>query len=70
MNAKEMKSKQPAELKETLTELLKTQFDLRMARGNGQLTKTHVLKEVRRDIARAKTIIKQKELELNKAGNK
>ncbi len=70
MNAKEMKSKKPAELKETLTELLKTQFDLRMARGNGQLTKTHVLREVRRDIARAQTIIKQNELGLNNAGNK
>ncbi len=70
MNAKEMKSKKPVELKETLTELLKTQFDLRMARGNGQLTKTNVLREVRRDIARAKTIIKQKELELNNSGNK
>lgn len=70
MNAKEMKSKKPAELKEVLTELLKTQFDLRMARGNGQLTKTNVLKEVRRDIARAHTIIKQNELETMKAGNK
>ena len=65
-----MKSKKPAELKEVLTELLKTQFDLRMARGNGQLTKTNVLKEVRRDIARAHTIIKQNELETMKAGNK
>lgn len=70
MNAKEMKGKKPEELKETLTELLKTQFDLRMARGNGQLTKTNVLREVRRDIARAHTIIKQNELELKNAGNK
>ncbi len=70
MNAKEMKSKKPAELKEVLTGLLKNQFDLRMARGNGQVTKTNVLREVRRDIARAQTIIKQNELELNNAGNK
>ncbi len=65
MNVKELKAKNPVELNERLTELLKNQFDLRMAKGNGQLTKGHVLTEVRRDIARVKTIIKQ-----NEAGNK
>ena len=65
MNAKELKTKNAVELNEKLTELLKNQFDLRMAKGNGQLTKAHVLKDVRRDIARVKTIIKQ-----NEAGNK
>jgi len=65
MNVKELKAKNPAELNETLAELLKNQFDLRMAKGNGQLTKGHVLREARRDIARVKTIIKQ-----NEAGNK
>ena len=65
MNVKELKAKNPVELNEKLTELLKNQFDLRMAKGNGQLTKPHVLTELRRDIARVKTIIKQ-----NEAGNK
>lgn len=65
MNVQELKAKNPVELNAQLTELLKKQFDLRMAKGNGQLTKGHVLKEVRRDIARVKTIIKQ-----NEAGNK
>ena len=65
MNVKELRTKNPAELNEKLAELLKNQFDLRMAKGNGQLTKGHVLKEARRDIARVKTIIKQ-----NEAGNK
>lgn len=65
MNVKELKAKNTVELNEKLTELLKNQFDLRMAKGNGQLTKGHVLTEVRRDIARVKTIIKQ-----NEAGNK
>jgi len=65
MNVKELKAKNPVELNEKLTELLKNQFDLRMAKGNGQLTKGHVLKEVRRDIARVRTMIKQ-----NEAGNK
>jgi large subunit ribosomal protein L29 len=65
MNVKELKTKSPVELEKQLTELLKNQFDLRMAKGNGQLTKAHILKDVRRDIARVKTIIKQ-----NEAGNK
>lgn len=69
MNTKELKSKSQAELNEQLEALLKNQFDLRMAKGNGQLTKVNVLKEVRRDIARVKTILRQNELENNKVGN-
>jgi large subunit ribosomal protein L29 len=65
MNVKELKAKSTVELNEELTGLLKNQFDLRMAKGNGQLTKAHVLKDVRRNIARVRTIIKQ-----NEAGNK
>ncbi len=68
MNANELRNEKPAELKEKLTQLLKSQFDLRMAKGNGQLTKVNVLKDVRRDIARVRTIIRQNEL--NNAGNK
>jgi large subunit ribosomal protein L29 len=70
MNVKELRKKNPVELNEKLTELLKSQFDLRMAKGNGQLTKNHVLHEVRRDIARVKTLIKQNELKIKNAGNK
>jgi len=70
MNVKELREKNPVELNEKLTELLKSQFDLRMAKGNGQLTKNHVLQEVRRDIARVKTLIKQNELDNKNAGNK
>ena len=62
MNAKELNTKNQAELKEKLAELQRNQFDLRMARGNGQMTKIHMLKEVRRDIARVKTILRQKQL--------
>lgn len=62
MNAQELKTKNEVELKEKLVELQRNQFDLRMARGNGQMTKVHILKEVRRDIARVKTILKQKQM--------
>ena len=68
MNVTELKAINPSELNDKLAELQKNQFDLRMAKGNGQLTKNHVLKEVRRDIARIKTLIKQNEIK-NKAGN-
>ena len=69
MNVTELKTIKPSELNSKLAELQKNQFDLRMAKGNGQLTKNHVLKEVRRDIARVKTLIKQNEIK-EKAGNK
>jgi len=67
---KELKIKNISELKEELAKIQKNQFDLRMAKGNGQLTKNNLLKEVRRDIARVKTIIRQKQIDENKAGNK
>ncbi|VAW40449.1 LSU ribosomal protein L29p (L35e) [hydrothermal vent metagenome] len=70
MNVKELKAKNASELKDKLIELQKSQFDLRMARGNGQLTKNHLLTEVRRDIARVKTIIKQDMIASNKESNK
>lgn len=59
MQAKELKDKDLAQLQEQLNELLQKQFDLRMARGNGQLNKVHLLREVRRDIARVKTVMNQ-----------
>mgnify|MGYP000368531465 FL=1 len=59
MQAKELKDKDLAQLQEQLNELLQKQFDLRMARGNGQLNKIHLLREVRRDIARVRTIMNQ-----------
>ena len=65
MNVTELKAINPSELVNKLAELQKSQFDLRMAKGNGQMTKGHVMQEVRRNIARVKTIIKQ-----NEAGNK
>ena len=59
MQVKELKSKDLADLQEELNKLLQKQFDLRMARGNGQLTKLHLMREVRRDIARVRTVMNQ-----------
>ena len=55
MKASELRDKSQTELRETLNELLKEQFNLRMQRGTGQLARPHLMKEVRRNIARVKT---------------
>lgn len=59
MRASELKGKDLAELQEELNKLLQEQFDLRMAKGNGQLTRGHLLRDVRRNIARVRTVMNQ-----------
>ncbi len=60
MKASELRSKSQAELRDTLHDLLKEQFNLRMQRGTGQFSRPHLMKDVRRNIARVKTVINQK----------
>ncbi len=60
MKASELRENSVAELQQTLLDLLKEQFNLRMQQGTGQLSRPHLMKQVRRDIARVKTIINQK----------
>jgi large subunit ribosomal protein L29 len=60
MESKELNKKSVAELNGDLVELRREQFNLRMQRGTGQLTQTHQLRVVRRDIARVKTAIAAK----------
>ena len=52
--------KSAAELKDELNALLKEQFGLRMQKATQQLTNTAKLKDVRRGIARVRTLIHQK----------
>ncbi|HEY9200817.1 MAG TPA: 50S ribosomal protein L29 [Gammaproteobacteria bacterium] len=59
-SAKEYKEKDEAGLKEELLNLRKEQFNLRMQQGAGQMSKPHLFKNVRRDIARIKTILAEK----------
>ncbi|MDF1654645.1 MAG: 50S ribosomal protein L29 [Coxiellaceae bacterium] len=61
MKAQELKQKTAAELQTELLALLQEQFNLRMQRGMGQTPKPHLFKNVRRQIARVKTILNQKE---------
>jgi len=60
MKASELKDKNVEELNEELLALLREQFNLRMQKGTGQLAKPHLLKEVRRNIARVKTVMNAK----------
>jgi len=60
MKAEELKSNDLGALQQTLNDLLKEQFNLRMQYATGQLGQNHMLKQVRRDIARVKTVINQK----------
>ena len=60
MKASELKDKSVEDLNKDLIELAREQFNLRMQKGTGQLAKPHLLKEVRRNIARVKTVLNQK----------
>ena len=53
----ELKTKSKSELNETLLSLLQEQFQLRMKKGVTESPKTHLIKNVRRDIARVKTAL-------------
>lgn len=60
MKANELNEKTVEQLNEELLGLRREQFNLRMQAATGQLNQTHMLKQVRRDIARVKTILNQK----------
>ena len=58
--ASELRDKSVDELQQTLNELLKEQFNLRMQQGSGQLSRPSQMKVVRRGIARVKTVMQEK----------
>jgi large subunit ribosomal protein L29 len=57
---KELAAKSPDELKGELDALLKEQFGLRMQKATQQLTNTSKLAQVRRQIARTRTLMHRK----------
>ncbi len=60
MKANELREKSLSELNKELINLLRVQFSLRMQSATQQLSNTSQLKLIRKDIARIKTVIKQK----------
>jgi large subunit ribosomal protein L29 len=49
------------QLAESLLSLKKEQFNLRFQKATGQMEKTHRVGEIRKDIARIKTVLRQKQ---------
>ena len=61
MNVKDLRQKTTAELEAEIVNLRKEQFNLRMQRGTGQMSRPHLMREVRKNIARAKTVLNEKQ---------
>lgn len=60
MDLKELRTKDGAALKKELSELYKAGFSLRMQHATQQLSNTNQLARTRKDIARVKTVIREK----------
>jgi len=63
MNARELKTKTPDQLRDSLVALKKEAFNLRFQQATGQLENTSRMRAVRRDVARIKTVLNQKAAE-------
>jgi len=63
MNAQELKTKTPDQLRDSLVALKKEAFNLRFQQATGQLENTSRMRAVRRDVARIKTVLNQKAAE-------
>jgi large subunit ribosomal protein L29 len=56
----ELRRRTIEELRAELQALLREQFNLRMQKATGQIGPTHQLREVRRRIARHRTVLREK----------
>ena len=57
----ELREKSVDELNEVLNELLRDQFNYRMQKSTGQLGQSHMITLVRKNIARVKTLLNEKQ---------
>ena len=62
MKANEVRKLSSADLEKKLTELKKDLFNLRLQLATNQLENTNKITEVKRDIARVNTVIREKQL--------
>ena len=62
MKAKEIRSMTAAELETKLAELKKDLFNLRLQHATNQLDNTNKISEVKRDIARVNTVLRELQL--------
>ncbi len=61
MKIDEVRGLTPDQLAESLINLKKEQFNLRFQKATGQIEKTHRVDQVRKDIARIKTVLRTKQ---------
>ena len=61
MKASDVRTKTADQLNDELASLKKEQFNLRFQKATGQIEKTHRVDEVRKDIARIKTVLRTKQ---------
>lgn len=59
MDAKELRSKTPDQLRDELVALKKEAFNLRFRQATNQLENTARMRAVRRDVARIKTVLNE-----------
>ena len=57
----DLRAKTPDQLQEELLSLKKEQFNLRFQAATGQAEKTHRVGEVRKDIARVSSLLREKQ---------
>jgi len=70
MQAKELRDLDDAELAKQLAELRKDLFGLRFANATGELDDTARLGRIKRDLARALTVTRQRELQAERGGGR
>ncbi len=70
MDATEMRQKSSNELLDQLLALRREQFNLRVQQATGEQAKADQVARVRRDIARVKTVLRERELTEQAAGTK
>ena len=61
MKIEEVRGLTPDQLADQLVSLKKEQFNLRFQKATGQIEKTHRVDQVRKDIARIKTVLRTKQ---------
>ncbi len=66
MKASELRTKDVAALEKEVADLLRAHFGLRMQKGTQQLGNSSTLGKTRRDIARTRTILREKQKEAAK----
>lgn len=64
MSLENLKSKDIEGLRAELIELRQAQLKLRLQKASGQLEQTHQIRQVRRDIARVKTLLAQQNVKV------